>query len=140
MENKLQRTSEIWVDIIGYEGLYQISNNGAVKCLPKSWHIRRGGTATCKEKIKATFLSRGGYELVQLKNRGRHRNFSVHRLVAIHFIENPNSKLEVNHIDGNKLNNHVCNLEWVTPKENMSHAYKIGLLPHLDKINQKYAR
>lgn len=108
---------EIWKDIQGYEGLYQVSNLGNVK----SFHKQQEG---CILKFcHNTF----GYKFVHL-HKGKHtKNAVVHRLVAGAFIENSNNKRCVNHIDGNKFNNCVTNLEWCTHGENNQHAFDNGL-------------
>lgn len=107
---------EIWRDIPKSNGMYKISNFGRVKSLKGK-----------KEKIIKPNKNRGGYLKIGLiLNTGR-KHISIHRLVASAFISNPNNLPEVNHIDGNKLNNNIKNLEWVTRKENSLHAYKIGL-------------
>ena len=113
---------ELWKDIIGYEGKYQISNNGNVRSFTK-W--KKGGLlkfGTCGNP--------GPYKTVILVKSGRKdtKCFYVHRLVAIHFLENPYNLPEVNHIDGNTLNNCVANLEWCTRKQNAHHASITGLL------------
>ena len=114
---------EVWKDIVGYEGLYQVSNYGRVKSLDKidskGYHRR--------EKILRTPSSKDGYCQTGLTKEGIRKMYKVHRLVADAFISNPKNKPQVNHIDGNKTNNHITNLEWVTRAENMKHAYKIGL-------------
>ena len=102
---------EIWKDIVKHEG-YQVSNLGNIK--GKNGKILIGG------------IKRGYREVILVNNNKRYYKL-VHRLVAEIFISNPENKLQINHIDGNKLNNKVDNLEWCTPNENMKHAYKIGL-------------
>jgi len=110
--------NEIWKDIKGYEGIYEVSNLGRVRSIP------RNGTIN-KTKILSPALIHGYYSLcLRNKNKKMHR---VSRLVAQAFIPNPENKPEVNHIDGNKKNNVVCNLEWNTASENMLHAFKTGL-------------
>ncbi len=119
---------ELWKDVIGYEGYYQISNKGNVRSLDRfdGVHDRRG-------TVIIPNLKRNGYLQVGLRKHRTRKWVGVHRLVAIHFIENPNNKPQVNHIDGNKQNNTVENLEWVTAKENQNHAVKIGLRDNMPK-------
>ena len=113
---------EVWKDIKGYEGLYQISNLGNVKSLPK-YRVKYGyGEIILKQSI-----SRNGYKIVGLSKNNKYKTVYIHRLVAEAFIPNPKNKLEINHIDGNKQNNFVGNLEWNTRKENGKHAWKMGL-------------
>lgn len=107
--------TEIWRDIDGYEGLYQVSNFGRVKSF---W---RGG------RILKPNLNRCGYLQVTLCCGGKQKHMYVHRLVAQAFVPNPESKCEVNHIDGDKTDNRAENLEWSTAFENMRHAYATGL-------------
>lgn len=111
---------EIWKTIEGFEN-YFISNLGNVK-----------NNKFNKEKKLSKSKSTLGYEVVLLYKHGKRTLFYVHRLVAIAFIPNPENKPQVNHIDGNKLNNNVYNLEWNTAKENINHAYDIGLCPKGD--------
>lgn len=103
---------EIWKDIVGYEGLYQISNFG---------NVRR----KYKDKYKTVKGKKGLYLTVSLCKDCVKKSFSIHRLVALHFLPNPRSCKEVNHKDGNKHNNNIENLEWVTQEENMQHARKV---------------
>lgn len=110
---------EIWKDIEGYEGLYQVSNLGRIKSLGMRSNHK-------KEMIMKQQIVRG-YKKVTLTKESKPKIYSVHRIVAYEFIENIDDKIEVNHIDGNKLNNCVYNLEWVTPSENIRHAFKLGL-------------
>jgi len=119
---------ELWKDINGYEGYYQISNQGNVKSIDRfdGVHDRQG-------TIIRQNLKQNGYLQVGLRKHNKRKWFGVHRLVAIQFIENPDNKPQVNHIDGNKLNNTVENLEWVTGKENQSHAKSIGLRDNMPR-------
>jgi hypothetical protein len=120
---------ENWKDVQGYEGLYQVSNLGRVKSLS---HVNYLGRLR-QECILGNRLSDRGYHTAVLYNNGKSKSFRVHRLVANAFIENPNNKPHVNHIDGVKSNNLVSNLEWVTISENQKHAFKTGL----NKVNCK---
>ncbi len=113
---------EIWRDIEGYEGKYQISNLGRVKSLKQLY----GGTYVYREKLITPIKQKyDDYHYVNLYKNGKQRHFKVHRLVAIHFLPNPKGKREINHINGCKSDNRAENLEWVTPKENMKHAYSV---------------
>ena len=106
---------EEWVDIEGFESMYQVSNFGRVKSLKRK-----------KEIVLKNKITRSGYAEVNLY-KDKYYFCLVHRLVASNFIKNPQNKPQVNHVDGNKMNNRVCNLEWVTPKENVQHALVNGL-------------
>lgn len=111
---------EIWKEINGYGGVYLVSNLGRVKSL---WHKK-----IQKERIMKPHID-NGYMRVCLRKEGRPSSERVHRLVAMAFVENPDGKPEVNHIDGNKINNNATNLEWVTHTENIRHAFTHGLVP-----------
>ena len=109
---------EIWKDIEDYEGIYQVSNFGRIK--------------NRFNKIIKPRIYENKYLYVILYNRFGYKNFRVHRLVAISFLENPLNLPYVNHKDGNKLNNNLNNLEWVTPLENIRHSINV-----LGKTNSK---
>jgi hypothetical protein len=111
---------EFWRNIIGYEGLYQISTLGNVKSL--------GNEFSKKERLLKQKLDRNGYKSISLCKNGQSKYFSIHRLVAIHFLNRKDPSLHVNHRDGIKTNNNLHNLEWVTRSENQKHAYRLGLL------------
>lgn len=122
---------EIWKDVKGYEGLYQVSNKGEVRRI----FI---GTGKHKTRIVKGQISQHGYHRVQLTKEGNTKIFQTHRLVASAFVTNPEGKELVNHIDGNKQNNCSENLEWCTRKENQLHAYKLGLQKvKVDKASKK---
>src|SRR3990167_2906059 len=114
---------ETWKDILGYEGLYQVSNLGRVKSLSKL-KINGQFTHITKEKILININNKTGYLQVNL-TRNTQKVFSVHRLVAQAFIPNPENKPQTNHKDGNKKNNHIDNLEWATVSENGIHSYRV---------------
>jgi tRNA U55 pseudouridine synthase TruB len=117
---------EVWKDIEGYEGYYQVSNLGRVKSLERVVQGGRWGFQKEKSILMGQSTDSYGYKVVGLRKLTR-RHFKVHRLVAIAFIENKDSKDQVNHKNGIKSDNRVENLEWVTAKENNIHAVKIGL-------------
>lgn len=121
---------EEWRDVIGYEGLYQVSNTGKVRSYERTVNLGPGNKVTrvFPAKERSIFLGRGKlYMTVGLCKNSKMIQYTVHRLVAIAFCENPDDKPEVNHKDGIKTNNHSSNLEWVTRAENSQHAWDTGL-------------
>lgn len=109
---------ETWKDIVGYEGLYEISNTGKVR------------NAKTKFERKQSIHHTGYWRLTLIRGKGYEKKLttiSTHILLAKAFIPNPANKPQVNHIDGDKLNNSLDNLEWVTNGENQIHAYAMGL-------------
>ena len=120
---------EIWKDINGYEGIYQISNTGRLKSLKRLFIRKNNINPYNKEEIILKLQNNGkGYLFIRLSKNSKHKYYYIHRLVALHFIDNPSNKPAVNHKDGNKSNNNVNNLEWVTNSENQIHALETGLL------------
>lgn len=111
---------EIWKDVVGFEGYYQVSNLGRVKRI-------KGGRGSNIGKILQGAPATDGYWRVLLRKNSKSKCVNVHILVAKAFIPNPDNKSEVNHVDGDKLNNSCSNLEWVTHQENMNHAWRTGL-------------
>lgn len=107
---------EIWEPVVGYENLYEISNLGRIKSLKY-----RGGK---KQKILSTYNVHG-YKRVRLFDGRTKHSTGVHRIVAEAFLDNPESKQFVNHIDGDKGNNRLENLEWATRSENTIHAFRV---------------
>lgn len=121
---------EKWRDVVGYEGLYQVSNLGRIKSLYHFPANKIGNDDKSKSRIlrqgKATHgRTNDCYVVVLCKNKIK-KTSNVHRLVAIAFIPNPLNKPHINHIDGNPLNNICTNLEWCTPKENTQDALRRG--------------
>ena len=113
---------EIWKPIKGYEGLYLISNLGRIKSLDRTVYQ----------------LHKDGYARVGLHKNGEMKTYSVHRLVGEHFLEKKPGKDYINHLDCNKANNNVNNLEWCTQSENIQYAYdnRTKIPPHQKKVSQ----
>lgn len=117
---------EIWKDVVGYEGLYEISNYGRIKSLPVNVNHSRGNgmTRPKNERILKQVLSkRTGYLRMCLCKENKKKSYQMHRLIAIAFIPNPQNKPCINHINGVKHDNSLKNLEWVTVKENNIHKF-----------------
>lgn len=115
---------EIWKDIEGYNGYHQISNYGRVKSCDRISNNRRGNYLK-KSKILKTSVDNDGYIHVTLCKNGERKTFTIHKLVATSFIENPFNLLEINHKDENKANNNVENLEWCTRKYNLNYGNRM---------------
>jgi hypothetical protein len=128
---------EIWKNVIGFEGSYQVSNLGRVKSLAR---VDRSGHKL-QERILKNTIDSYGYLVVGLFKNSVNHTHKVHRIVATIFIPNPENKPQVNHINGNKLNNIVDNLEWATHQENKTHSCITGLAArgsrvHLAKLTE----
>jgi hypothetical protein len=129
---------EMWKDVTNWEGLYKISNLGNVYSVRSNKNLKHQ-----KSGHKGS-----GYLQVPLHRDGKKKLTCVHRLIAEHFIPNPENKPVVNHLDGNKQNNEISNLEWCTVSENMKHAYdtglntslKHGIEHHKSKLNEDDVR
>ncbi|HHB2481296.1 TPA: NUMOD4 domain-containing protein [Bacillus cereus] len=129
--------NEIWKPVLGFEGLYEISNTGSVKSLER---IRSNGTRF-KEFIKKQSTEKMGYNTVTMTDKdGKKRTLKVHRLVAEAFIPMVDGKDIVNHKNGNKTDNVVENLEWCTQLENINHARKTGLTPKIINVGNRHAK
>ena len=115
---------EIWQDIEDYKGLYQVSNLGRVKSLKRITIGEKYGKHKIKEKILKEGKC-GKYNIVILRKNGQNKTFYIHRLVAKAFIDNINNYPEINHKDGNTINNNVKNLEWCNRSYNIKHSYRI---------------
>lgn len=134
---------EIWKDIKNFEGLYQISHLGRVKSVDRIVVIEDQKNNRVYEKhfpecIKATNLDTKGYVIVTLKKNGKSSRHRIHRLVAEAFIPNSNNLPQVNHLNENKKDNHISNLEWCTDEYNNTYGTRLkrisennkGKLPH----------
>lgn len=125
---------EIWLDVVGYEGYYQVSNMGRVKSLErKVWNKGRGCYVTISERILKAGKSNTGYMLVNLWKDGVRKNHWLHQLVCEAFCENPHGYKEVNHIDQNKENNCANNLEFCSRQYNMEYSHAKAVIG-IDKI------
>lgn len=127
----VKKLDEIWKDIKGYEGEYQISNRGRIKSIRYIAKYNR-----FIEKVMKPGDNGRGYLTTMIGRKGNVKTVKIHRLVAETFVPNPNDLSEVNHIDGNKQNNNVENLEWVSHQENMIHAHKTGLTKDESKLSR----
>lgn len=123
-----------WKQIKGFEGLYEISDTGQVKSLGAG---NSTDSRTKVVRILKTRIKKSGYEHVKLCKNGKNYHLTIHRLVALAFIDNPQNYREVNHIDGVKGNNHKGNLEWVSSSYNQKHAFKLGLQVPIRGENNK---
>lgn len=129
---------EIWKDIQGYEGLYQVSNFGRIKSLSRLIFRKNGNNYSTKEIIMTLVFTKNKYLTIKLRKGDSSIRFFIHRLVAKAFIPNPEMKKQINHLDGNKTNNLVSNLVWSTQSENIRHAFENGLnYRGEDSINAK---
>ena len=112
--------------MVGFEGLYEVSNAGKVRSVDRYINGKNGSHSFIKGIMMKLQTSHKGYYNVVLHKNGNHFTKAVHRLVAEAFIPNPNNLPQVNHIDTNKKNNNVSNLEWITNEDNMKHAVQHG--------------
>jgi hypothetical protein len=112
--------NEIWKNINNFNGIYLISNFGRIKKVITEHNCRYG------IRFMTGYINKKGYHKVTLMKSGKRHQFYVHRLVAEHFLENKSNKKEVNHIDFNKTNNNIKNLEWCSSYENQLHNLKHG--------------
>lgn len=136
-------------NIVGFEGIYQISNLGRLRSLDRILSIKRFNKTYYpkrKGKLMSPTLNTNKYYHVKLLNGNKKQVYSLHRLVALHFLDNPNNYPIVNHIDSVKTNNRVDNLEWCTETDNRLHAREIfndtayGELCNLSKLTEVQVR
>ena len=116
--------NEVWKDIPNYEGVYQVSNLGNVRSLPRVVVRRNGSPNFIHGKNMSPVMNEHGYLCTVLHNK-TYKHWKIHRLVATAFIPNPENKRDVNHKNGIKTDNRVENLEWATRSENLFHKYRV---------------
>ncbi len=139
---------EEWKDIPGYFGLYIISNMGRIMRVP-GWDVVKGSEIVkgkirhyerqriVKLRILKPSIDRDGYHRISLSKNGKAKIFTVHRLVVMAFIPNPENKPEIDHINGNKQDNRVENLRWVTHKENINNPITLERFRKAIKTKKK---
>ena len=130
--------NEIWKDIPEYEGLYQVSNLGNIKSLPKEHNLKNGHGYIQKEKVLKPYKNNKGYLQVTLIKDNKHIKKQIHRLVGEVFIKNTNHYIEINHKNENKSDNRVENLEWCNHKYNSNYGKRNKKISQAlnKKINQ----
>ena len=111
---------EMWKSLVGFNGLYEVSNTGYIRSIPRNGTNRKG-------RVLARSFDSDGYVVSKIRNKDIVKTLKVHREVAKAFIPNPENKPQVNHMNGNKGDCSLENLEWVTPSENIRHAKQLGL-------------
>ena len=123
--NKSDEINEIWKPVKGYEGIYEVSNLGRVKSLPRLKYCGHKNSKPQKvhERILTSHVDRLGYVKVRLSKNGESKTSLLHRVIAEAFIDPVEGKSEINHKDGVKANNAIENLEWSTRSENVKHAF-----------------
>lgn len=149
MTHPSERMSEAeieWADVDGFDGYYKVSNRGEIVSLQRVVMRSNGCPQTIDQRTLSQITDKYGYLTVRLWKNKKCTNRKVHQVVAQAFIPNPESKRQINHKDGDKTNNTVSNLEWSTPAENTSHAYRTGLAcmsgesNHQSKLSELAAR
>lgn len=122
----IENQFENYLEIPGYEGLYEIDHFGNIRSLDKKVK-NKNGYRIINGKILKAKLDNHGYLKIGLTKNNKQKFYFIHKLVALTFLPNPNNYPIINHIDGNPLNNYVENLEWCTYSHNIKHAYDNGL-------------
>lgn len=120
--------TEEWKDIFGYEGYYKISNTGKILSLERYVKGQRNNLRIQHSRLLKASINQDNYYCIVLYKYSKKKTWLIHRLVAIHFVDNPHNLEIVNHKDGNKLNCNDWNLEWCTTQQNTQHAMENNLL------------
>lgn len=118
---------ETWKDVVGWENSYEVSNLGRIRTKERIATNKRGFTSAIRTKLKVAYIDGDGYQRISLYEDGRTQLLGVHRVVASAFIPNPDGFPQVNHKNGDKADNRVENLEWVTNTQNIQHSIQLGL-------------
>lgn len=119
--------TEIWKSSITLAGKYEVSSHGRVRSVERVVNSSFGATRKIRSKLVAHDPQDGNYRRINVLENGKYKGYLLHRLVAEVFVENPHNLPFINHIDGDKKNNHPDNLEWCTHQANMQHAMETGL-------------
>ncbi len=125
--------NEIWKNIKDFNNIYQVSNYGRIRGINRLVNSKSNSYKVVKGQLRVCIKGNCGYLRVSLSKNNYNKYYSVHRLVAMAFIINDDNKSTVNHKDGNKLNNNLDNLEWMTKSENILHGLKNRLIPTGEK-------
>ena len=143
LKHSVKVICEEWVDIKGYEELYQVSNMGRIRSKDRVFHQLHYSGHYAEHLLKGKIMKIGkdkkGYCRIGLTDKnGNQKTYSIHRLVGLHFLKRPEGKNYINHLDCNPSNNKANNLEWCTQSENIQYAYDNGtkVAPHTRKISQ----
>ena len=137
MEEPIMTLNDDWIDIEGYEGLYQANIKGQVRSLDRVAISTLGKEYIRKGKILKECVNGKGRPVYRLYKSGVGKTHTTHRLVAKAFLPNFHNKPQINHIDGNPLNNNIENLEWVTNQENVIHAFENNLNSNAGEKNPR---
>lgn len=127
IEMLLKGDVEMWTAVVGYEGLYEVSDKCRIRTVKRFVSAGNGAKRLLPAKIMKPWWNEKNQLVITLTNKGETFSTTVYRLMTIAFIPNPENKAHVNHKKGNRRNNDLWNLEWNTPKENNIHAVKNGL-------------
>ena len=128
---------EKWKDVVGFEGYYEVSNYGSIRGVDRVV-IRKNGSKCTINGVKITLcVDKKGYHRFRFRKPFDIKTLKIHRVVAQAFLLNYSNELQVNHIDGNKTNNRIDNIEMVTNRENSIHAHKTGLIKKRESFSNK---